>query len=485
VKLPYRSFWLFFLTLCLCLPSPSFGQVGNSTMSPPKSMRLCIESGCNNLTWTGDHYDATQDGQSGLYARYWVVKWSSNYIELHGTTVAVVSNGSRAEGKFTGKLAADGESITDGRDDWHIGLLLRGTMPFTLHWTNQSAVPSASSNGPAESSKGVLPAQSTATSPSSPAGKSYEAMKTAHHQQLFTDDGCTRDTVPASGEDGFTLYFEGKQVQAEQADQQTDLNALRFFCAAFKAGYGPAAFEIGELYFSGFMLPSIHDDGKIMSDTVLPNMAIAFDWYQRAAIKGSSQGQIQAAWFDRNGPVIHFHSGDYRSVNPQPVDIPASMTFLKAAAAAGDTEALRDIIDLNTRGIDGAESSATRERDLAGWKSQLKMKMDIAQKVCLGMLPKIVKEELEAGRLVNGLSAAQSHDNSVICLVTLEETKTPDSIPGEIFGVLNGRPLASWVYTLYWKAPNGPYSPIRNSVSAEYMRQFMEYAEAVAPLANH
>ena len=77
-------------------------------------------------------------------------------------------------------------------------------------------------------------------------------------------------------------------------------------------------------------------DGKIMSDAVSPNMTMALDWYRRAASMGSSQGRIQAAWFYRNGPVIHFHSGDYRSVNPQPVDIPASMKFLKDAADASD-----------------------------------------------------------------------------------------------------------------------------------------------------
>ena len=88
----------------------------------------------------------------------------------------------------------------------------------------------------------------------------------------------------------------------------------------------------------------------------------------------------------------------------------------------------------------GAEvSGKVRDSALKGRNEQLKSKNVEDWKACVGALPEIYKQESNAGRRLIGLTPAQSHDNSVICLVILEETKTPDSIPGEIFGVLKGR----------------------------------------------
>jgi hypothetical protein len=47
-------------------------------------------------------------------------------------------NGFPAEGIFTGRIAANGKNITDTQDIWHIGKAAKGTLPFTLTWTDTS-----------------------------------------------------------------------------------------------------------------------------------------------------------------------------------------------------------------------------------------------------------------------------------------------------------------------------------------------------------
>jgi hypothetical protein len=58
-------------------------------------------------------------------------------VEFYGRTMALF-NGFPAEGIFTGRIAANGKNITDTQDIWHIGKAAKGTLPFTLTWTDTS-----------------------------------------------------------------------------------------------------------------------------------------------------------------------------------------------------------------------------------------------------------------------------------------------------------------------------------------------------------
>lgn len=102
----------------------------------PQQMRLCISVGCNNLTWVGDHYDGTVDGKTAVVARYWVMEWTTNEVELIGKVVDPDPHGNRAEGVFKARISPDGTSIVDGRDEWHAGPS-QGTMGFTMTWSKK------------------------------------------------------------------------------------------------------------------------------------------------------------------------------------------------------------------------------------------------------------------------------------------------------------------------------------------------------------
>jgi len=60
-------------------------------------------------------------------------------VEFYGRTTALF-NGFPAEGIFTGRIAANGKNITDTQDIWHIGKAAKGTLPFTLRWTDTSSI---------------------------------------------------------------------------------------------------------------------------------------------------------------------------------------------------------------------------------------------------------------------------------------------------------------------------------------------------------
>lgn len=130
---------MLFLALSSSLLCQSVVEKSSSKITVPQAMRLCINSGCNNLRWANDHYDGTIDGQTAVAARYWVIAWSANHVELYGRTVLAITNGYPAEGKFTGTIAANGFNIENAQDQWNIGPS-KGSMPFTLNWSNKASV---------------------------------------------------------------------------------------------------------------------------------------------------------------------------------------------------------------------------------------------------------------------------------------------------------------------------------------------------------
>jgi hypothetical protein len=108
-----------------------------SITDPPKQMHLCANGQCENVTWTGDHYEGIIVGHTELGTRYWVTAWNENEVKLSSKSAKPVGGVYPIEGFFTGKISKQGGSIVGGNIDWRIGYDKSGSMPFTLTWASQ------------------------------------------------------------------------------------------------------------------------------------------------------------------------------------------------------------------------------------------------------------------------------------------------------------------------------------------------------------
>ena len=135
MKLPRWSGLVQLLLLSSCVDFGTlFAQRQPAAPVAPKTMRLCIAPGCTNLTWVGDHYEGRLDGQTALYARYWITVWTADHVEIKGKTAAVADGVFPAEGTFTGKISSAGNSIIDGREDWRIGYIQQ--IAWIIAWSS-------------------------------------------------------------------------------------------------------------------------------------------------------------------------------------------------------------------------------------------------------------------------------------------------------------------------------------------------------------
>ena len=105
---------------------------------PPKKMRLCFNNGCQDLVWTGDHYEGREPGQTALAARYWITEWNANGVKFNSKTAKAVDGVFPLEGSYSGQIAKQGGSLTSSSFDWRIGYDKTGTLPFTLTWGKEA-----------------------------------------------------------------------------------------------------------------------------------------------------------------------------------------------------------------------------------------------------------------------------------------------------------------------------------------------------------
>jgi Sel1 repeat len=138
---------------------------GTTPLGSPLEMRLCVDNGCETLTWRGDHYAGVKDKASDISTHYTVEQWSPAGIRLRGKSVAAVSVNRQAigpipiathtyiEGVFTGVIAPNGNSIEDAVVKWQVGKQ-SGEKIYKLTW-NAEASASASSIACSEASSSL------------------------------------------------------------------------------------------------------------------------------------------------------------------------------------------------------------------------------------------------------------------------------------------------------------------------------------------
>jgi hypothetical protein len=136
-----KGLWWISSSLLLCLSSclsagVLYGQQP-SHQRPPKNMRLCETvkgaTGCLELTWASEYYEARQPGQTKIDSRYWITGWDDDGIDMNGKTAFEVGGGYPLEIFFKAPFAADGAHVS-GSADWRVGYNASGSVPFSMSW---------------------------------------------------------------------------------------------------------------------------------------------------------------------------------------------------------------------------------------------------------------------------------------------------------------------------------------------------------------
>jgi hypothetical protein len=287
----------------------------------------------------------------------------------------------------------------------------------------------------------------------------YEQARVAEYQRQFDGEGCPKDLLKEPVSNAFDAFLKGKTIQLERSDMTTDLDALGWYCRASRMGSGLAGFEVGELYFSGFRLPSLHTDGKIVSNGVDPDMAMAFRWYLRAAQAKNTEAMVKVAAFYKNGRQIYWRAGSRSSVNEVPVDLGQANHWLEMAAEAGDTEAMQALGgSWSGRLLTASLKTGSGCRD---WRETMQSQM--------------------GDRVIRDVYAGESHDHAFFCVVTLEPGEPDPSFIGALTTMLQGGDLSSWRFTMY-SGDGRNYVSTKASVREEAMRRATDMAIITAAM---
>jgi hypothetical protein len=120
----------------LCVLGFQMGTFAQEDLAPPKTMKLCILTGCDNLTWAGEYYEGRHVNETALATRYWITTWERDRVELQFKSATAVDGVFPVQGTMRGTIAADGASIKDGTLDWEVGYSHSGKLTWTASWSN-------------------------------------------------------------------------------------------------------------------------------------------------------------------------------------------------------------------------------------------------------------------------------------------------------------------------------------------------------------
>jgi hypothetical protein len=127
---------LFFLLLLSRMDATAIHAQQDATISgPPQQMRICVAHLCETLTWAGDHYDGTPDGEKKPREQFVLKRWDGVFV-LESTGRA--EDGNDRDLDLTGAIASSGDHVDAG-----LGTVGLKHFDFTATWKPGSASASA------------------------------------------------------------------------------------------------------------------------------------------------------------------------------------------------------------------------------------------------------------------------------------------------------------------------------------------------------
>jgi hypothetical protein len=430
----------------------------------PVSLSMCEESdGCS--TWSFQGKEGHGQWSNGASANLSAEHFGDSAVSIR----RVDTTGSRQGLTAFYSGIRKGDHI-EGTLIWswqHNGQYAAGTT--TWHATIGPATPETKAAAASEAPGNAIAKVSPPRQSNVPGLPQLTLQKTAENKKDFQEDGCPKNepSEPVSG--AFDMFIKGRRIQLEGSDESTDLEALKWFCRAAKAGSGQSAFEIGELYFTGFALPY----GGGHSNSMPPDMTTAFYWYLQAANTGNSSGMVAVATFYRSGSQI--------KGNTLPMNVEQAMIWANKAANLGDTEAMIGLGLIYQTGMADSVNRVVPDHELANdMERRAAESLLKTQRDCLSVADRM--QALTQDRHINRIFAGGAHDHSFFCVATFEPEEQEDSLLGGVLSVMQGQMMATWRYTVYLTDDRISRSVERSSLREEFMRSATDLAIVTAAM---
>jgi TPR repeat protein len=279
----------------------------------------------------------------------------------------------------------------------------------------------------------------------------------------------------------FDEFARGKEIQVTGLNEQTELKALAWFCKAAKdkrshASFdsGQAAYEIGEMYLEGFVLPYTN-----RSQSAEPDIAIAFDWFMKAATDGNTNGMDRLAFLYMGGSQI--------KGNPKPKDIALSVTYLKNAVKRNDSWAILNLKLVASIGL--VTLSEPETRDLSKRLDAALIKATPLENPCLSaeildeinrLTPErdVLDVQTQSGVAIPEVAPFALYGDSFVCLAHLGPVQN-EFLDHQKWGYFSGSPIEYWKYTVYMRPEGG--KPLTKRAALRQM--VSDYADTFATLA--
>lgn len=277
-----------------------------------------------------------------------------------------------------------------------------------------------------------------------------------HARPLFNQDGCPVDLPPVDQDsNSFQQWAHGSVYRAYALDQQTELDALAWFCKAANVpeethdiSAGRAAFDIGEMYFDGFSLPSVQ--GR--SQGVRPDIGKALSWYRKASRFDNTNAMDRLALLSMGGPSIK--GSPLANSDPQ-----LAIKILSASARLGDTWAMKNLAIVYAAGLD-ANLDPKRQGALAAeWTAKREIAVAEAAAKCNtpSIIADIIEDTPERPLRIRKIDAVEAYGNFFVCVAHLGDVQDKDK-DHELWGNFSGAVIYDWDYTVI-PHHNGDGSP--------------------------
>ena len=127
--------FIFLLLLSRMGATAIHAQQNATSSGPPQQLRICVAHVCETLTWAGDHYDGTPDGEKKPREQFVLKRWDGVFV-LESTVRA--EDGKDQDLDLTGVIASSGDHVDSG-----LGMAGFTHFDFTATWKPGSASASA------------------------------------------------------------------------------------------------------------------------------------------------------------------------------------------------------------------------------------------------------------------------------------------------------------------------------------------------------
>jgi hypothetical protein len=275
------------------------------------------------------------------------------------------------------------------------------------------------------------------------------SKEVAWHAAILESDVETRPATPCSpkfaaesGEFGGPAAHSSWLVGKRFAEDGNYEEAMKWYRRAASAGSAIAAYEVAQLYHTGYTLPSAHE-GPITTARFAPaDQPEAFRWYNIAAQRGYTRGMNMVAMF--------YFFGDKVNGSKVPSNNEQGMCWTNLSAERDDTVAQVALAYLNLQVLQSSTGQENKKQAFDTVRTQIDKlhRLNSRFKDQCSALKQEMSKQLPSPREIQVIDVVEVHGSAeFVCLATLEPLRQDDR--DGLIDQLRGSRVPNWPYTIY------------------------------------